>query len=55
MDKKMMREQYETFELWWYEVGSGIPINATDDIEEHTKKIAELAWNAATGGEVTSS
>ena len=32
------------FEDWWNEIGSQAPL-AVHDNEEHTKRIAELAWN----------
>lgn len=34
----------KNFEDWWNEIGSEQPL-AEHDQEEHTKKIAELAWN----------
>jgi hypothetical protein len=33
---------------WWESIGSGITPEYGDDHEEHAKRIAEIAWKAAT-------
>lgn len=35
------------FEEWWYNTGSGIGVKPGDDYEEHAKRVAEVAWEAA--------
>ncbi len=33
---------------WWHNIGSGIIPREDDDMEDHTKRVSEAAWNAAT-------
>jgi hypothetical protein len=40
--------QLSEFEEWWYNEGSGIVPEDTEDQEEHAKRVAEAAWNMAT-------
>lgn len=35
------------FSNWWANVGSGITPKKNHDLEEHTERIAEIAWNVA--------
>jgi len=35
------------FDSWWFYEGSGIIPNPGDDMEEHAKRVAEDAWDAA--------
>ena len=38
------------FETWWYETGSGILPLPGADMEEHGKRVAGEAWDAAIKG-----
>jgi len=35
------------FKDWWYEIGSGLAPKKDEDQEEHARRVAEMAWNAA--------
>lgn len=37
----------QTFDQWWYEIGSGITREWDHDDEEHAEKVAREAWNAS--------
>ena len=34
----------EAFECWWHNEGSGMPPTGDEDHEEHTRRVAEIAW-----------
>jgi len=36
-----------TFDLWWYEVGSGITPIGDADAEQHARRVAAAAWEEA--------
>jgi hypothetical protein len=42
----MSEQTQEAFETWWYETGSQAP-SPKDDMYEHCKKIALMAWKEA--------
>ncbi len=35
------------FNTWWSSVGSSITVEANNDHEEHSKKVAIAAWNSS--------
>lgn len=35
-----------SFDVWWHEKGSAIVPHADDDMEEHARRVAEIAWIA---------
>lgn len=37
-----------SFGVWWHNIGSGIVPLATEDQEEHARRVCTAAWNAAT-------
>ena len=39
-----MHAMKSAFETWWYEEGSGMRPETSEDHEEHTKRIARIAW-----------
>jgi hypothetical protein len=41
------RLQMTPFERWWDEIGSAIGPKPGEDIEEHTGRVARMAWAAA--------
>lgn len=44
----------KNFELWWREHGNGLRVTQghdSDVSEDHTRKVAALAWSAATTSE----
>jgi hypothetical protein len=40
----MSIEDWTDFDAWWDQVGSGIRNLPAHDMEEHGKRIAEIAW-----------
>jgi hypothetical protein len=36
-----------TFNEWWHDIGSGIIIAPDHDIEEHTRYVTGICWDAA--------
>jgi hypothetical protein len=32
------------FDMWWYEIGSGILTKESDDIEEHAKRVSHQLY-----------
>lgn len=37
------------FRKWWHNIGSGMPPRTDEDMETHTRRLCEIAWNAAIG------
>lgn len=40
----------QDFNIWWLTVGSGITPMPVEDMEEHAKRVAYLAWLACLEG-----
>lgn len=32
------------FDLWWYNVGSGLPPLPEEDAETHVRRVCKIAW-----------
>ena len=41
----MEKSQYDNFEDWWHNEGSGIRPGIYDDMETHARHVSEAAWN----------
>ena len=40
----MTESPEKDFERWWYDEGSGMPLLPLEDVEEHTYRVAKIAW-----------
>lgn len=38
----------DEFEAWWFALGSGLHPNVDEDKEEHSRRVAQAAWDKAT-------
>jgi hypothetical protein len=43
----MSNSDTTTFDVWWYNIGSGVIPEPGDDHETHVHRVARLAWDAA--------
>lgn len=41
------------FDDWWHGYGSAITVDGDDDHEEHAKRVAAVAWAAATDSAIS--
>lgn len=48
MTRKQTQILDEAFDRWWANEGSGLPPLPGEDHEEHTKRIARMAWHNGT-------
>ena len=42
-----IEDHREDFEYWWRKIGSGITPLSSEDMEEHSKRVACRAWFAS--------